>query len=91
MALFDDSDIEFNYKVDCIGNYADAQQYLDTTSWCISLIAVEVSPENKIVSITSRWNTCAGDTGNFITKDELKSILGMENYNKLLCELAENH
>lgn len=56
-----------------------------------SLIAVEVSPENKIVSITSRWNTCAGDTGNFITEDELKSILGMENYNKLLCKPSENH
>lgn len=47
MALFDDSDIEFNYKVDCIGNYADAQQYLDTTSWCISLIAVELSLKTK--------------------------------------------
>ena len=56
-----------------------------------SLIAVEVSPENKIVSITSRWNTCSGDTGNFITEDELKSILGMENYNKLFCKRAENH
>ena len=56
-----------------------------------SLIAVEVSLDNKIVSITSRWNTCAGDTGDFITEDELKSILGMENYNKLLCKPAENH
>ena len=56
-----------------------------------SLIAVEVSPENKIVSITSRWNTCARDTGDFITEDELKSILGMENYNKLLCKPSENH
>ena len=56
-----------------------------------SLIAVEVSPENKIVSITSRWNACAGDTGDFITEEELKSILGMDNYNKLLCKHAENH
>ena len=56
-----------------------------------SLIAVEVTPENKIASVTSRWNTCAGDTGEFITEDELKSILGMENYNKLLCKSAENH
>ena len=56
-----------------------------------SLIAVEVSPENKIVSITSRWNTCVGDTGDFITEDELKSILGMENYNKLLSIPNENH
>lgn len=56
-----------------------------------SLIAVEVSHENKIVSITSRWNTFAGDTGDFISEDELKSILGIENYNKLLCKPAENH
>ena len=56
-----------------------------------SLIAVEVSPDNKIVSITSRWNTCAGDTGDFITEDELKSILGMDNYNKLLCNPSGNH
>ena len=56
-----------------------------------SLIAVEVSPENKIVSITSRWNTCAGDAGDFITEDELKSILGIENYNKLFCNPVENN
>ncbi len=56
-----------------------------------SLIAVEVDSENKIVSITSRWNTCADDTGDFITENELKSILGIENYNKLLCKPTENH
>ena len=134
MAPIKEAEIKFNYTVDRIGNYADARQYLDMTSWCIviseesfnaytangnrfyfcgnsewwdtpcvpgtgfprdrfgySLIAVEVSPENKIVSITSRWNTCAGDTGNFITENELKSILGMEIYNKLFCKPAENH
>ncbi len=48
-----------------------------------SLIAVEVSPENKIVSITSRWNTFEGDTGNFISEEELRNILGEENYQKL--------
>lgn len=32
-----------------------------------SLIAVEVSHENKIFSITSRWNTYTEDSGNFIT------------------------
>lgn len=56
-----------------------------------SLIAVEVTPDNQIASITSRWNTCAGDTGGFITVIELKSILGTENYTKLLCKPAENH
>ena len=133
-APLEEPEIKFNYTVNGIGNYADARQYLDMTSWCIviseesfnaytangnrfyfcgngewwevpcipgigfprdrfgySLIAVEVSPENKIVSITSRWNTCSGDTGDFITKGELKSILGMENYRKLLCKPAENH
>ena len=48
-----------------------------------SLIAVEVTPDNKIASITSRWNTYEGDTGNFISEEELKSILGKENYEKL--------
>ena len=55
-----------------------------------SLIAVEVSPENKIVSITSRWNTCGGDTGDFITESELKSIIGIENYKKLLSNPGNN-
>ena len=134
MAPIEEPEIKFNYTVNRIGNYADARQYFDMTSWCIviseesfkaytangnrfyfcgngewwdlpcipgigfprdrfgySLIAVEVSPENKIVSITSRWNTCSGDTGDFITKGELKSILGMENYRKLFCKPAENH
>lgn len=37
------------------------------------------------ILITSRWNTGVCDTGDFITVDELKSILGTDNYNKLLC------
>ncbi|MBD5290079.1 MAG: hypothetical protein HDS26_05265 [Bacteroides sp.] len=129
MASAEEPTIEFNYTVDYIGNYAEARQYLDMTSWCIvisevsfnaytangnrfyfcgngewwnvpcipgmsfprdrfgySLIAVEVSPENKIVSITSRWNTCGGDTGKFIAEDELKYILGVGNYNALFCK-----
>ena len=28
----DESEIEFNYTVDCIGNYTDARQYLEMTS-----------------------------------------------------------
>lgn len=55
-----------------------------------SLIAVEVTPENKIASVTSRWNTYAGDTGDFLTEQELKSILGIENYRRLSCESAGN-
>lgn len=126
--------IEFDYKVDYIGSYAEACQYLDMTSWCIviseesfkssaangnrfffcgngewwgvpcipgngfphdrfgySLIAVEVTPDNQIASITSRWNTYAGDTDNFISGDDLRSILGIKNYNKLLCQPIENY
>lgn len=56
-----------------------------------SLIAIEVTPENKIASVTSRWNTYAGNTGGFLTEQELKSILGIENYNKLLCKPTKNH
>lgn len=53
-----------------------------------SLIAVEVTPDNKIASITSRWNTYTEDSGNFITGEELKKILGGANYDKMLCITA---
>ena len=58
--------------------------------YAYSLIVVEVTPENKIASVTSRWNTYAGDTGDFLTEQELKSILGIDNYRRLFCESAEN-
>ena len=54
-----------------------------------SLIAVEITRENKIASVTSRWNTYAGDTGDFITEENLKSILGIDNYRKLFCEYGK--
>lgn len=53
-----------------------------------SLIAVEVTPDNKIASITSRWNTYTGDSGDFITEEELKKILGDANFDKMLCITA---
>ena len=56
-----------------------------------SLMVVEITPDNQIASVTSRWNTYAGDNGDFITEYELKSILGTENYTKLFCKPAENH
>lgn len=56
-----------------------------------SLIAVEVTPDNKIASITSRWNTCAGDCENFISESELRTILGKANYNKIICNPPESH
>lgn len=48
-----------------------------------SLVAVEMTPDNKVASVTSRWNNCAGDTGDFFSAEELKDILG-ENFKKLL-------
>ncbi len=48
-----------------------------------SLIAVEISPENKIVSVTSRWNTYAGDTGEFLSEEQLKDLLG-DSFHKLM-------
>ena len=53
-----------------------------------SLIAVEMTPEDKIASVTSRWNTCAGDTGEFLSSEELWRILGEENFNKLFSKLS---
>ena len=41
-----------------------------------SLIAVEVSPSNDIVSVTSRWNEGGENSGCFLSKEELKKILG---------------
>ncbi len=55
-----------------------------------SLIAVEVTPDNKIASITSRWNTFEGDTGNFLSEEELRKILGEENFQKLFEPLSSD-
>lgn len=56
-----------------------------------SLIAVEISPENEIVSVTSRWNTCAADVkGHYLTPEQLCSLLGDENYAKLFVHKSEN-
>ena len=41
-----------------------------------SLIAIEVSPENEIVSVTSRWNECSENSGKFLSEDQLKEFLG---------------
>lgn len=57
----------------------------DERKFGYSLIAVEVTPENEIASITSRWNTRAGNSGNFIKEDELGMVLGEENFGKLFC------
>ena len=55
-----------------------------------SLIAVEMTPENKIASVTGRWNTCAGDTGEFLSPEELRRVLGEENFNKLFSKFTKN-
>lgn len=49
-----------------------------------SLIAVEVTAENRIASVTCRWNTCAGDTGQFLSPEELRRVLGEAKFNRLL-------
>lgn len=65
-----------------------------------SLIAVEVLPDNKIISVTSRWNTCSDDKGEFISESQLKEILGdklkelyvkEENITKEYSQPKENH
>lgn len=48
-----------------------------------SLIAVEVTPDHQIASVTSRWDTYAGDSGAFLSNDELRNILGDSNFNRL--------
>lgn len=52
-----------------------------------SLIAVEVTPENKIISVTGRWNTCSGESGQFLSPEELRRTLGEENFNKLFSQM----
>lgn len=56
-----------------------------------SLIAVEVSSDNEIVSISSRWNTYAEDEGHFLTEEQLHSLIGDEEFAKLFCHKLENH
>ena len=55
-----------------------------------SLMAVEITPDNQIASVTSRWNTCAGDTGDFLSPEELRKVLGEENFDKLFSKLPPN-
>ena len=52
-------------------------------SYGYSLIAVEVSPDYEIVSVTSRWNEYGKKSGNFLTASQLKDILG-DKFNHLL-------
>ena len=58
--------------VPCIGFPHDRYGY--------SLIAVEVTPENRIASVTSRWNT----TGQFLSPEELRRVLGEDTFSKLI-------
>lgn len=56
-----------------------------------SLIAVEVSSDNEIVSISSRWNTYAEDGGHFLTGEQLSNLIGDKEFSKLLDYGHENH
>lgn len=55
-----------------------------------SLISIEVSPDDEIVSITSRWNIFSPDDGHFLTKEQLQSVLGAKEYDKLFHHRTEN-
>lgn len=55
-----------------------------------SLISIEVSPDDEIVSITSQWNKFSPDDGHFLTKEQLQSVLGAKEYDKLFHHRAEN-
>lgn len=55
-----------------------------------SLIAVEVSPANEIVAVTSRWNSFAPEANHFLTEEQLHSILGDTEYAKLFDNKPEN-
>ena len=55
-----------------------------------SLIAIEVTPDDEIVSVTSRWNTFAPDDGHYLSKEQLQSILGAKEYAKLFDNNSEN-
>lgn len=54
-----------------------------------SLLGVEVSPENKIKSVTSRWNQYGGVAGKFLSPEDLRNIIGVTNFNKLFTESKE--
>lgn len=55
-----------------------------------SLISIEVSPDDEIVSITSQWNKSSPDDGHFLTKEQLQSVLGAKEYDKLFHHRTEN-
>ncbi len=56
-----------------------------------SLIAVEVSSDNEIVSISSRWNTYAEDGGHFLTEEQLRLLLHDKEFVKLFCHTIDNY
>lgn len=48
----------------------------------------DVSTDNRIASVTSRWNTRAGDIGDFQSSEELRKIPGSSNCRKLFVKPA---
>lgn len=55
-----------------------------------SLIAVEVTPDNEIASVTSRWNTCDSTSRMFLSRDKLREVLGQANFCKLFSKPEED-
>lgn len=54
-----------------------------------SLIAVELSSANEIISVSSRWNTFTNDEGHFLTSAQLRKLLGETEFAKLLTHEAK--
>lgn len=59
------------WKVPCIPG-----QHFPYDRFGYSLIAIEMSPDNEIISVTSRWNEYGEKSGNFLTESQLKELLG---------------
>lgn len=55
-----------------------------------SLIAVEVTPDNEIASVTSRWNTYAGLNGDFLSPEDLHKVIGDKNFKNLFFNQLKN-
>jgi hypothetical protein len=48
-----------------------------------SIILVEVTPDNRISSVTSRWDFYETNPGHFLSSDELRRTIGDANFSKL--------
>jgi hypothetical protein len=52
--------------------------------FCYSIILVEVTPDNRIASVTSRWDSYETNPGHFLSSEALRRTIGDGNFSKLL-------